>query len=149
MEHPRVSPAEWWLKLLLRANGVLGLLAIGAVAMPHAWLAWSASKVEPDMRVFLLVPYLARLLSAFYVLLGGLLLVFAGDVRRYRLPIQIVALWVWFGVVALFLPATQCASVLLQHWFAWCVFFDGLYGLGVSSAILILQRRIAREAPET
>ena len=126
---------------------VLGVLAVGAVAMPHSWLDWSVDRIEPGLRVYVVVPYLARLLSAFYVLLGVLLLVFARDVRRYHRPIQLTAIWTCLSVAALLVHVTAC-SFMLRHWFTWCVLMDGAYGLAVAVAVLILQRRVPRAVAE-
>ena len=81
--------SEWWLKLILRFNGYLSLPAFIAVIMPHSWLAWCVSYVEPETPVGLLVSYLARGLSGLVVFQGAMLLVFATDVRRYRTPIRV------------------------------------------------------------
>jgi len=87
-----MNRAERALKLLLRVVGISTLPAIIAVFMPHSWLVWSTGFAEPGTPVKVLVSYLARLLSAYYVLLGLMFLVFATDVRRYTGPIRLVAL---------------------------------------------------------
>lgn len=140
--------AEWWLKLLLRLNGVLALGAVGAVVMPHAWLAWCVGKVDPDLPVGPLVSYLARMLSAFFVLLGVMLLVFATDVRRYARPIRWAMLWCYFAAGVLLVHAAANFELLADQWFFRGVAADGLIGLAMCSAILLLQRGIAREQAE-
>jgi len=84
---------EKYLRLLLRIVGASAILAIVAVIMPHSWLVYWVNLAEPGTSVRVLIPYLARLLSAYYVLLGVLLVFFASDVRRYILSDAI------FGVV--------------------------------------------------
>ena len=62
-----------------------------------------------------LVEFLARFLSLFYMLLGALLLLFARDVRRYATPIRIVAWWCLFSVGVFFwfaVPAVFIVSCL-------------------------------------
>ena len=140
-----MSAAEWWLKLVLRINGVLAVTAVVAVLAPQAWLVRCVEKVDPDLPVRALVSYLARMLSALYVLLGMMLLVFATDVRRYARAIRLLMFWCYFVVAALLAQAIPYLALLLRHWFFWCIAADGLYGVAMATAVLLLQRRIARE----
>lgn len=140
-----MSAAERWLKLLLRINGVLAVMAVVAVVMPHAWLVWCVAKVDPDLPVRALVSYPARMLSAFFVLLGAMMLVCATDVRRHARAIRLVALWCYFVAAAMGAQAIPHLSLLLRNWFFWCLAADGLYGLALATAILLLQRRLARQ----
>ncbi len=87
-----MNAAERRLKLLLRVVGIVSLPAVVAVFMPHSWLVRGVELAEPGTSVRVLVSYLARLLSAFYVLLGGMMVVFSTDVRRYAGPIRTVRL---------------------------------------------------------
>ncbi len=132
------------MKWLLRINGVLAVMAVPAVVMPHSWLVWCVARVDPDLPVTALVSYLARLLSAYYVLLGVLLLLFAADVRHYARAIRLVAIWCCAACVGLLAAALPFLSYLAGQWFFWCVAADGLYGLALAVTILLLQRRIAR-----
>ena len=90
--------AKNWLKFILRFNGILAVLAVVAVLMPQSWLVWCVSKVEPGLQVGLLVSYLARALSMFFVLVGILLIEFAKDVERYKTPIRIIPIWCLFAI---------------------------------------------------
>ena len=73
------------LVFLLRLVGVGSLFALIPVLMPmrwmvatHRWLGLGEMPTDP------VVEYLARDLSAFYALVGALLLVMASDLERYR-----------------------------------------------------------------
>ncbi len=144
MAQQTARPAETCLKFLLRMNGVLAVMAVVAVVMPHSWLIWCIGKVEPDLPVLPLVSYLARFLSAFYVLLGAMLLVFATDVRRYMRPIRVMMLWCMFAAGALFLVGLPYAARLLRQWFFWFVACDITIAAALGVLVLLLQRRIGQ-----
>ena len=131
-----------WLKLLLRVVGVSAVLAVVPAIMPQAWLVWCVDKAEPDTPVHLLITYLVRLLSAYYALLGVLLLVFAGDVRRYAPALRAVA--VWCLLAAIFLVSSLLFEVTGSNrgWFFWFIFSDGCFGIVFSVCVLFLQRGI-------
>jgi hypothetical protein len=73
------------LVFLLRLVGVPALFALVAVAMPFSWMVaihhWLGLGEMPTGPV---VEYLARSLSAFYVIIGALCLVLTTDLERYR-----------------------------------------------------------------
>ena len=146
-----MNSTERHLKLLLRVVGIVALPAIVAVFMPHSWLVRGTEFAEPGTPVKVLVSYLARLLSAFYVLLGLMFLVFATDVRRYAGPIRLVALWSLMAVVGFLFHAVGALTRGGLGWFFWFVTGDVAFGFSFSVAILLLQRRIAeydrREIP--
>src|SRR5581483_12132009 len=81
------------LVILLRIVGVGSLFALVAVFMPSSWMAaahrWLGLGEMPTGPV---VEYLARDLSAFYALMGALLLVMASDLERYRPLVRFFAL---------------------------------------------------------
>ena len=79
------------LTLLLRIIGTASLLALGAVAMPYAWmdtihLALGMGPLPSDP----IVGYLARTLSAFYALYGGLLWTLSFDIERHLAIIRYI-----------------------------------------------------------
>lgn len=82
MNHAR---AETFLRFVLRCVGTVSLLALVAVVMPYSWMnathQWLGLGRLPDQPI---VGYLARSLSAFYALLGGLLWALSFDLRRHR-----------------------------------------------------------------
>lgn len=73
------------LQILLSVGGVVMLLATFAIFMPASWM--SATNDWLGLGPFTespLVDYLTRSLSLLYAIHGGLLLVAATDIRRYR-----------------------------------------------------------------
>lgn len=79
------SGAETFLRIVLRWEGTISLLALFAVVMPHAsmdaihrWLGLGPLPAEP------VVGYLARSVSAFYALFGALLWMLSFDLPRHR-----------------------------------------------------------------
>ena len=140
-----MNRAERALKLLLRVVGISTLPAIIAVFMPHSWLVWSTGFAEPGTPVKVLVSYLARLLSAYYVLLGLMFLVFATDVRRYTGPIRLVALWSLMAVVGFVIYGVPFFVKGGFGWFLWFVASDAAFGFTLAVAILLLQRYIAKD----
>lgn len=84
-----MSFQERLLILLLRFQGILLLFAFGAVLLPTHWMAemhqWLGLGAFPEAP---LTEYLTRSVSLLYGIHGGLLLVLATDVRRYRAPLR-------------------------------------------------------------
>jgi hypothetical protein len=125
--------AERTLKLLLRAAGAVCLLAVVAVVMPRRWMAvshqWLGLGTLPEGPI---VEYLARSLSALYALLGGLMILVAGDVRRYAPVIAYVgATHILMGDVVL---AVGLLAALPWYWTA-C---EGPAGAGFGVLVLLL-----------
>ena len=83
---------------LLRIFGASAALATVAVFLPTASMArihaWLGLGVFPEAPI---VDYLSRQLSLFYALVGGILLVAASDVERYRTLILYIG---WASLVA-------------------------------------------------
>ena len=146
-----MSSAERHLKVLLRVVGIVSLPAVVAVFMPHSWLVQSVKVAEPGTPVQVLVSYLSRLLSAFYVLLGGMMIVFSTDVRRYSGAIRLVALWSLMAVVGFLIPGVPALVQGGHGWFIWFVASDVAFGFALAVTVLLLQWRIAvhdrRRAP--
>ena len=100
--------AEKLLVWILRTAGAVCALAIVPMLMPTAWAQAAHAAIglgelpgEP------IVMYLVRGMSAMCALYGGLLLLLAGDVHRYRRVIT-------FQAVAILTVAT-CGSILMHH----------------------------------
>jgi hypothetical protein len=95
--------SERALRFLLRYVGFVSMLALVAVFMPgawmdatHRWLGMGALPSEP------IVGYLARSLSLFYALLGGLLWFLSMDPQRHRAVLLYLATaFILFGVIML------------------------------------------------
>jgi len=140
-----VNKTERALKILLFVIGIVSLPAVIAVFMPYSWLVQGVELAEPGTPVKVLVSYLARLLSAYYFLQGGLLIIFATDVRRYAVPIRWVMIC-WLGAVSAFL--IYGVPVLVRGgfgWFIWFVAGDVAFGFAFAVAVLLLQRQIAKQ----
>jgi len=134
--------AELALKAVLRVTGAVLCLAIVAVFMPGSWMAqahaWLALGPWPEQPI---AEYLARTLSGMYVLLGGLLWVIAGDVRRYDGLLRYLALaWLGLAVVVLFL-ALGLADPLRAY-----LVLDSFSALVACLLMLVLRRHIPRRA---
>jgi hypothetical protein len=140
-----MNKTERALKLLLRVVGIVSLPAIIAVFMPYSWLVRGVELAEPGTPVGVLVSYLARLLSAFYVLLGGMMVVFSTDVRRYAGAIRLVALWSLMAVVGFLIYGGPALVKGGFGWFIWFVAGDVAFGLTFAVVILLLQRQITKQ----
>jgi len=137
-----MSKAELWLKWLLRVIGASASLAVAAVVMPHSWLVFCVERVKPGTPVRLLVPYLARLVSAYYVLLGLLMMFLACDVRRYEHVIRLVAIWCILAGIVLLSYYTLETRGSERGWFFWFICGDAVFGIAFGSCLLLLQRKI-------
>jgi hypothetical protein len=95
--------SERSLRFLLRYIGGVALLALVAVFMPYTWMNSIHSALEMGtLPAEPIVGYLARSLSLFYALLGGLLVVYSFNPHRYRTAIcYLGAAFVFFGIVML------------------------------------------------
>ena len=139
-----MSAAERGLKLLLRIIGITALPAIVAVLMPHSWLACAVSYAEPGTPVRVLVSYLARVLSVFYVMFGVFMLIFATDPRRYAAPIRVLAVVSVLGPFVLLIHAVPAIRIVSTGWFFWFVACDITIAAALGVLVLLLQRRIGQ-----
>ena len=103
--------------ILLRLVGVGSLFALIPVLMPmswmvatHSWLGLGEMPTDP------VVEYLARDLSAFYALVGALLLVMASDLERYRPLVRFFALA--FIVLSILFMGVDLAAGMPWWWTA-------------------------------
>jgi hypothetical protein len=131
-----MSQAERLLILLLRVVGVVCCFAVFAVFMPRAWMAaiheWLGVGEFPQGPI---VEYLARSLSAFYALLGGLMLLISRDTRRHATVVTYLALGgMLFGILIF---AIDLAIGMPRHW----AFGEGPFVFLCSAAILMLQAK--------
>ena len=131
-----MNKAERALSLLLRLVGVVCLFATFAVFMPLRWMAvvhdWLGLGQLPQGRV---VEYLARSLSAFYALMGGLLVFLSFDVRRYSGVIAYLAV-----ASLLFAPMILVVDLSIGMPLHWTL-QEGPFVLLMGVAILLLQWR--------
>ena len=127
------------LVVLLRCVGTVTCLAIVAVFMPRSWMAaiheWLGMGRFPDAAI---VEYLARSLSAFYVILGGLLWLSSTDVRRYATLLTYLGVVTIAFAVVIFVVDLRAG----MPWF-WAA-FEGPVVLCLGAAILLLQAAAKR-----
>jgi hypothetical protein len=91
------------LRLLLQLVGTVSLFALVAVFMPYAWMDSIHRAIGmgslPSQPI---VGYLARSLSLFYALMGGLLLLCSFDIQRCWVLLRYLSVaFVFFGMVVL------------------------------------------------
>ncbi|MBL7133123.1 MAG: hypothetical protein ISS78_03410 [Phycisphaerae bacterium] len=132
---------EKMLVWLLRFFGGVMLLAVVAVCMPGSWMAacheWLGLGKFPDAPI---ADYLARSLSAFYAIMGGLVLLISGDIRRYATIITYVAVvCIVFGVATLVIDVRLALPT-------WWIVGEGPFVAGLGVVILIVQARAKRGA---
>lgn len=127
------------LAFILRAVGIVGMFALGAVVMPmswmvatHRWLGLGEMPTDP------VVEYLARSLSAFYALISAIMLYVAADLERSRAFVRFLA--VAFALLcAVFIGIDLAAGM---PW--WWVAIEGPPGLVVSVWMWWLAREESR-----
>ena len=123
------------LVFLLRLVGVGSLFALIPVLMPMSWMAathrWLGLGEMPTDPV---VEYLARDLSAFYALVGALLLVMASDLERYRPLVRFFALA--FIVLSILFTGVDLAAGMPWWWSA----SEGPGGVGFGALLFVLAR---------
>ena len=113
---------------ILRIIGGVSLLAAIFVFVPYSWM--NAIHQMLGMGVLPsdpIVGYLARSTSAFYALLGGLLLVLALDVRRYKTVLTYLGIaFSLFGLVFLFIDWIEGLPFFWKVWEGPFVFILGV-----------------------
>jgi len=135
-----MTRSERHLAICLRVIGAASLLAVVAVFMPRAWMAWCHEMLGlgpfPDAPV---TEYLARSASLFYALSGGVYVFVSLDVRRYARVVTVLAV-----------ATIVCGVVLLSidmragmPW--WWTVGEGPFVVAVGIAILLLQVRARSE----
>jgi heme A synthase len=129
--------SERLLRLVLRATGIVCLVATFAVFMPTSWMAWCHERLGlgnfPDAPI---TGYLARSLSAFYAIYGGALVLVAVDLRRYA---AVIAYLAWTGLVlAVVIGIIDAVIGLPAYW----TVAESVSGILLSVVILVLQRNI-------
>jgi hypothetical protein len=130
-----MTRADKVLRFLLRLVGVGSLFALVAVVMPSTWMAathrWLGLGEMPTGPV---VEYLARDLSAFYALVGALLLVMASDLGRYRPLVRFFALA--FIVLSILFTGVDLAAGMPWWWSA----SEGPGGVVFGALLFVLAR---------
>ncbi len=129
------------LRFILRIIGTSSLFAVLFVAVPYSWMdsihAYLGMGKLPDQPV---VGYLARSVSAFYALLGGLFWVLSFDLIRHRYVLNYMGgALIVFGLALL---AIDWWEGLPFYWKVWEGPFVTLLGV----AVLLLNRAVQRRA---
>jgi hypothetical protein len=124
------------LRFLLQWVGIVSLFALVAVFMPYEWMdgihratGMGSLPSQP------IVGYLARSLSMFYALMGGLLLLCSFDIPRYWIVLCYLSLaFVFFGVVVL---GIDYLEGMPEYWRR----LEGPFVIGYGIAMLVLVLR--------
>ena len=128
------------LVLLLRVGGGLACTAVFAIFLPTAWMAaidqWLGRGEFPDVAV---TQYLARSLSAFYAMFGGLTILASLDLRRFGPVITYLAsVTMAFGVV---ITGVDAMAKMPTYW----TLVEGPPTFVIGLVILLLNRRVQRD----
>ncbi len=123
--------------ILLRVGGVAACTAIVACVMPITWIVathrWLGLGDFPDAPI---TQYLARSLSAFYAVFGGLAIVVSTNVQRYAPIILFLAyVTIAFGVL---ITGIDLAVGMPTYW----TLFEGPPTFILGVIILLLVRRV-------
>ena len=127
------------LVFILRLIGTSSLFALPFVVLPSSWLAAIHADLGlgemPDTPV---VWYLARSLSAFYALLGGLFWTLSFDLVRYRAPLVYLS-WALtgFGVCLSFIDWIEGLPFFWRIW-------EGPFITTVGVTMIWASRRLPR-----
>ncbi|HJO02496.1 MAG TPA: hypothetical protein QGG47_00825 [Acidobacteriota bacterium] len=139
---PAAAPdRESLLKLVLRIIGGVSLTALVLVVAPYTWMnaihdGWLGMGELPSLPV---VGYLARSTSAFYALLGGLMILVSGDPRAHRSVLLYIA-WATtaLGIALFFIDRSEG---LPPAWSLW----EGPFVAAVGLLLVWLVRGLASE----
>ena len=125
--------------ILLRAVGVLSCTAIFACVMPTTWIAATHRGLGlGDFAAAPITQYLARSLSAFYAIFGGLAIVVSTDVQRYAPIIRFLAyVTLAFGVL---ITGIDLVVGMPTSW----TLFQGPMTFILGVILLLLARRVER-----
>lgn len=122
--------AEKLLRFVLIAGGIVCGSAVVAVFMPREWMVVGHRMlVGTEFPKEPVAEYLARLSSGLYALYGGLLLVLASDVRKYRPVIAYQAIACAF---------VSLAGLVMGGMPAYWLIIDALTATGQAVLVLIL-----------
>ena len=121
---------------MLRVVGFVSILATVAVFMPWSWMAachkWLGLGVLAHSAI---VEYLARSVSMSYAILGGLMWLAAGNIRRYAGLITYLGMvFILFGFLILVIDIRLGMPV-------WWMFGEGTFVMVLGLTVLVLQAR--------
>lgn len=129
---------EWWLVLVLRLSAITYAFALLGVFMPLRWMKtvheeWLGIGKFPGGPV---LEYLARTLSLFYVIQGGLMWLVASDVRRFMPVLDYI---IWTGIASALAIGAICYRAGMPA--AWGL-GDGLSLLAMCLILLFLRAKV-------
>ena len=114
--------------------------ALIAVVMPSSWFVTAVKILIPEAEVTILTQYLSRCLSMFYFMVGGLLWIFGGNVKKYATCIR-------FAAYCYLLPCTIGLTWMLigrftgnipSSIFANCILIDLSCGIAMAVSVIFL-----------
>jgi hypothetical protein len=128
------------LLVVLRVGGGLACTAVLAIFLPTAWMAaihrWLGLGEFPDAAI---TQYLARSVSAFYAIFGGLTILASLDVRRFGPVITFLAVVTMaFGAV---ITGVDAMARMPPCW----MLAEGPPTFGIGPGTLLLNRRVQRD----
>ena len=128
------------LVLLLRVGGGLACTAVFAIFLPTAWMAaihqWLGLGEFPDAAV---TQYLARSVSAFYAVFGGLAILASRDLRRFGPVITYLAsVTMAFDIV---ITGVDAVAKMPTYW----TLAEGPPTFVIGLVILLLNRRVQQD----
>lgn len=123
------------LVFILRVIGSASLSATVFVFVPYAWMnAIHQMLGMGELPSDPVVGYLARSLSAFYALLGGLLIVLSLDVRKHKVVLNYLGIaFSLFGLVLVFVDWVEGLPLFWKLW-------EGPFVFVLGVAIFLLNR---------
>lgn len=136
----RATQAEYWLRWQLRCIGILLMLAVLAVPLPHRWMNVTHRdllqlETLPDMPI---IQYLTRSTSLLYVIHGVIMLFVSFDIARYRPVIVLIASL--NSVFAIIMFAVDWSVGMPMWWAIW----EGPGILAMAIVMFVLADRSGR-----
>ena len=139
----RSNATERALRFLLRYLGFVSMLALVAVFMPFSWIdATHRALGMGPLQAQPVVGYLARSLSLFYALMGGLLWLLSLNPRRHReVLLYLASAFILFGVIMF---GVDLAEAMPRFW--WLT--EGPIAAAFGLAMFWLSARLPKPASE-
>jgi hypothetical protein len=136
--------AERVLRVFMRCFGTVAGSALFFVFVPYSWM----NAIHEDLLGMGTLPadpivgYLARSLSAFYAIMGGLMWLMSFDVRRYRPAVLLMSCFM------LFFGPTMIVIDTLEGMPGFWIFGEGPAIIPIAAVLLWLAWRV-KDAPAT
>jgi hypothetical protein len=125
--------------------------ALVAVVMPTSWLVASVKMLIPEAEVTILTQYLSRCLSMFYFMVGGLLWIFGGNVKKYATCIRLTAycylLPCTIGLICMVIG--KFTGSIQSSIFSNCILIDLSCGIAMAFSVIFLLSKAKITKTET